>query len=285
MPAKKLTSSFKSTILTGLAALFPILITIFLLTWLYGQLDRTIGQKVNGVLRTAVVRNEGLFEFVFPQADAETVDDLESRKKHARQHFPAFVGTLVGFVGALVIVYVIGLFLRGYIGYRILRGVDSFFERFPVIKAIYPYARQVADLLFGSHQRVGFRHVVAVQYPRRGLYTIGFLTGEGLKDVEKVAGQSLVAVFIPTSPTPLTGFIILTPQDEVTELDMTVEEAFRFSMTAGMVASARQRPWEKNRDRTGVSGVQIPEEDLDVVEEQNFGAEEDVSVAGKGSEE
>jgi len=241
MTERTFISDFKRNFLTGFAALFPILITVFLLSWLYVQLDKTVGRQVNVVCRKILVNRPGLFEAAFPGASDEVVRDPALRAEYAAENFPGFVGVWIGILVALVVVYLVGLALRSYLGSRLMLLVDRFFERFPVVKAIYPHARQVADVLFGPGRRVGFRDVVAVQYPRRGVYSVGFRTGEGLKDVEDSAGEDLVAVFIPTSPTPLTGFVILVPPQDVTDLDMSVDEAFRFCMTAGMVAGPKQR--------------------------------------------
>jgi len=235
-------NDFKRNFLTGLAALFPILITFFLLSWFYGQIDQSIGTRVNRICRRLIVSSAGLFEKVFPGASQDIVQDRERRAEYVRQHFPRSLGVAIGILGVVVIVYLIGKSIRGYVGGRIIRAVDRFFERFPVIKAIYPHARHVADLLFGQSRGRQFRHVVAVQYPRRGLYTVGFLTGDGLLDIEQAAGRSLVTVFVPTSPTPLTGFVIVVPRDEVLEMNMSVDEAFRYCITAGMLASDSQRP-------------------------------------------
>ncbi|MFW5923230.1 MAG: DUF502 domain-containing protein [Planctomycetota bacterium] len=234
-------SRFRRTFLTGVAALFPILITVFLLSWLYAQLDRTIGHNVNSVCRRVLVERRDLFEMVFPSAGEEVAGNEEARLEYAEENFPGFVGLSIGIVGVLLVVYGIGLIVRGYVGARLVSRVDGFFERFPVIKSIYPHARQVADFLFGSHNRLGFRRVVSVQYPRRGIYTMGFLTGDGLKEIQENAGQNLVSVFIPTSPAPMTGFVIQVPEGEVQELDMGIEQAVRFCVTAGMVSDPRQR--------------------------------------------
>ncbi len=241
-------SDFRRNFLAGLAALFPILITVFLLSWLYGQIDRTIGRKINGLCREIVVKRPPLFKMVFPRAPEEVVEEFESRGEYAQEHFPGFVGVSIGILAMLVCAYLIGFALRGYVGRRVVSAVDRFFLRFPFIKAIYPHARQVADLLFGEHRPSRFRRVVAVQYPRLGVYSLGFLTGTGLKDVEQDAQQYLVTVFIPTSPTPLTGFVIVVPRHDIIELDMSVEEAFRFCMTAGLVATDKQRPGQADRD-------------------------------------
>ena len=237
---------FKRAFLTGLAALFPILITVFLLSWLYQQLDRTIGVAVNGACRQVIASRPRLFETAFPGAPREVVADPEARAAYAEECFPGFVGVSIGILGALVIIYLIGVFLRGYVGGKAMGVVHRFFERFPVIKAIYPHARQVAEFLFGAQRGGRFRRVVAVPYPRQGIYTVGFLTGGGLKDLEAKTGKDLVTVFVPTSPAPLTGFVIAVPREDVTEMDMSVEETFRFCMSAGMVAPARQRPEDED---------------------------------------
>jgi uncharacterized membrane protein len=235
---------FKRAFLTGLAALFPILITVFLLIWFYHQLDRTIGSAVNSLCQQVIVARPALFETVFPNAPPEVVDDPDTRKEYARDNFPGFVGVSIGILGALVLVYLTGVILRSYGGGRIVGGVDGFFARFPVIRAIYPHARQMGDFLLGTPRNRRFLHVVAVEYPRRGAYSVGFLTGTGIKDIAEKTGRDVVTVFIPTSPAPLTGYVVVLPRDEVMEIDMSVEEAFRFCMSAGMVATAKQRPGE-----------------------------------------
>ncbi len=242
MPRTGFTDDFKRNFLTGLAALFPILITIFLLSWLYHQIDVSVGKQANAVCREVLVRNPGLFDAVFPGASGRETADPAARRAYAQQHFPRFVGVLFGLVGAALSVYLLGGFLRGYIGGRAMRVIDRLFERFPVIKAIYPYARQVGDLLFGQSERRRFSRVVAVEYPRRGVYSVGFLTASGMRRVEERTGKKLVTVFIPTSPTPLTGFVIVLSPEEVIYLDMTVDEAFRYFITAGMLVGEQQRP-------------------------------------------
>ncbi len=235
---------FKRNFLTGIAALFPILITLFLFAWLYRQIDATIGAQANLLCREVLARNPGAFEAFFRGAPPEAARTERDRRAYARMHFPRVVGSVVGLVGAVLAIYLAGRFLRGYVGRRLMRLVDRFFERFPVIKAIYPYARQVGDFVFGQSERRRFSRVVAVQYPRQGIYSIGFLTGEGLGEIERQAGRELVTVFVPTSPTPLTGFVIAVPPEEVAALEMTVDEAFRYCITAGMLARPAARAGE-----------------------------------------
>lgn len=238
MPRTGFSEDFKRNFLTGIAALFPILVTLFLFTWLGRQLHATIGRRTNQVCIEVLARNPSLFGTVFPGGAAAAT--RQQREAYAREHFPSFIGAVVGLSLAVVAVYVLGALLRGWIGHRAVEGIDRFFERFPVIKAIYPHARQVGDFIFGQSGKRRFSNVVAVQYPRRGIYTVGFQTGEGVESVERKSGKDLVSVFIPTSPTPLTGFVIQVPAEEIIEVEMSVDEAFRYCITAGMLSSAKE---------------------------------------------
>ncbi len=235
-------ADFKRNFFTGIAALFPIVVTLFLLTWLYRQVDQTIGRGANTVFRQVLVQNQAAFDLFFPGASDEVSANPAARSAYVAGNFPRFIGVLLGLSVVAAVVYLVGKLLRGYIGARLMRAVDRFFTRFPVIKAVYPYARQVADFVFGQRDRRAFSAVVAIQYPRRGVYSLGFLTGEGLPDVEGRLGQDLVTVFVPTSPTPVTGFVILMPPEEVVSLDMTVDEAFRYFITAGVLTAGDVRP-------------------------------------------
>ncbi len=229
---------FRRNFVTGIAALFPILVTLILFSWLYRAVDQTIGQGTNAVFQQVLARDESVFRAVFPGAPENL--GLAERRAYAKANFPSFVGVLFGLLVAAVVVYLTGKVLRGYIGRRAMDGVNRFFERFPVIKAVYPHARQVGDLIFGRAGRRRFSRVVAVQYPRRGIYTIGFQTGEGMTSLNTRSGKELASVFIPTSPTPITGMVVLVPVEEIVRLDMTVDEAFRYCLTAGMLVAGKR---------------------------------------------
>ncbi len=241
----KLSEQVKRAFLTGLAALFPILITIFLLSWLYTQMDKVVGSKVNALGQRTLVSNERLFDIAFPSAPEDVSADSASRREYVDENYPHSIGGLVGIIGVVFAVLLVGFILRGFIGAKIVRRIDAFFESFPVIKSIYPHARQVADFLFGTRDKLEFKRVIAVQYPRKGIYSLGFLTGYGLKDIREQAGQNLVSVFIPNSPAPLTGFVIMVPKNETIDLDMRVEEAIRFCVTAGMIGGQREQMEEQ----------------------------------------
>ena len=235
------TDDLKRNVLTGVAALFPILITLFLFAWLYRQIDVSIGRGANTLCREVLARNGAVFRTFFPRAPAAVAVSAAEQRAYVEAHFPRAVGSLLGVAGVLVLVYLFGKAVRGYLGRRVMRSVDWFFERFPVIKAVYPHARQVGDFLFGQSGRRRFSRVVAVQYPRSGIYSLGFVTGDGLKGLQEAAGKRLITIFIPTSPTPLTGFVIAVAPEEVEPLDLTVDEAFRYCITAGLWTKAAER--------------------------------------------
>ncbi len=142
---------------------------------------------------------------------------------------------VIGFLIAIVIVYVVGYFLSGLIGRTVLRMVESTVLRIPFIRSLYPNVKQVTDFLFGDRQ-IEFGGVVAVEYPRRGVWSLGLLTGPAMKTIEKSASaDDLVTVFIPSSPTPVTGYTITVPRADVIELALSIDEALRFTISGGVI--------------------------------------------------
>jgi uncharacterized membrane protein len=108
----------------------------------------------------------------------------------------------------------------------------------PFVRKVFPYVKQFTDFLLTNDedQRKLFSRVVAVEYPRKGIWSLGFVTGSGLHEVVHTIRREFLTVFIPTSPTPFTGFVITVPKRQTIDLDMTLEEAFRFVITGGVVA-------------------------------------------------
>jgi len=274
------TDDFRRNFLTGVAAFFPVILTLFLFSWVFRQIHTIIGPSANAVCGRLIAWFPAAFSLFFPGASEVQAATAAERLLYAEAHFPRVVGTIVGLIAAAVFVYLMGVMLRGYIGRRVVQAVDRFFERFPVIKAVYPHARQLADLVFRQTPRRQFSRVVAVQYPRRGVYSLGFRTSEGLAAFESVSGRKLVTVFVPTSPTPLTGFIIQLPPDEVEYLDMSVDEAFRFCISAGMLTSGKQQEDEALQEVTDVAGVTLPRAAAAPGKVAREG--EDVSTSGTG---
>ena len=145
--------------------------------------------------------------------------------------------SVAGFLIALSIVCVIGALLASVVGKTLWRIVEKFIMNTPFLRQVYPYVKQITDfLLTREEQKKLFSRVVAVEYPRKGIWSMGMVTGSGLKKVVDNVKKEFLTVLIPTSPTPFTGFVIMVPKEQTIELDMTIEEALRFAVSAGVIA-------------------------------------------------
>jgi len=141
---------------------------------------------------------------------------------------------LLGFASGIVLIYFVGFFLASFIGRTFWRAAEGLLKRIPIIRAIYPNVKQVTDFLL-SERTVDFAGVVAVQYPRKGIWSLGLSTGAPMKHVQDSVQDELVTVFVPSSPTPVTGYVIQVPRNEVIELNMTIDEGLRFTISAGVI--------------------------------------------------
>ncbi|HUV63764.1 MAG TPA: DUF502 domain-containing protein, partial [Sedimentisphaerales bacterium] len=145
-------------------------------------------------------------------------------------------GSIAGFIVALVGVCVLGALLASYVGRSLWRTVEKFIMNTPFLRKVFPYVKQVTDFfLTNEDQRNLFSRVVAVEYPRKGVWSLGFVTGSGLQEVVNTVRREFLTVIIPTSPTPFTGFVITVPKKQTIDLDMTIEEAFRFIVSGGVI--------------------------------------------------
>jgi uncharacterized membrane protein len=141
---------------------------------------------------------------------------------------------LLGFLIAIILVYFMGFFLASFLGRTSWRAAERLLYRIPLIRAIYPNVKQVTDFLL-TERSVEFSGVVAVQYPRKGIWSVGLSTGGPMQQVQKRATSDLVTVFIPSSPTPVTGYVIQVPREDVIELNMTIDEGLRFTISGGVI--------------------------------------------------
>ena len=144
--------------------------------------------------------------------------------------------SVAGFLIALIAVCIVGALLASVVGRTLWRMIEKFIMNTPFLKRVYPYVKQVTDLLL-TEKKQGklFSKVVAVEYPRKGIWSLGMVTGSGLKKIIDNVEKEFLTILIPTSPTPFTGFVIMVPKDQTMELDITIEEALRFTVSAGVI--------------------------------------------------
>jgi uncharacterized membrane protein len=143
--------------------------------------------------------------------------------------------SLVALLLALVLVSIVGLLARNYLGKKLIQSVDMSLLRVPVLNKIYGTTKQV-NMAFTSGNKNSFKTVVMVEFPRAGMRSIGFLTGEAQGEIEDKAGTKMLCVFIPTTPNPTSGFLMMLPEEDVMKLDMSVADGLKFIISLGSIA-------------------------------------------------
>ncbi len=135
----------------------------------------------------------------------------------------------------VILLYFVGRFVSARVGRWIFHRFEKqILGRVPLIRNVYGSAKQVTEFIFTEKQQVEYRRVAAVQYPRLGVWSIGFVTGEGFKEISMASGEPCVAMLMPTSPMPMTGYTIIVPRSHVLDLSITVEEAMQFCISCGV---------------------------------------------------
>lgn len=200
----------KKYILTGLLVWLPLAVTVWVLTSVMGMLD--------GIFAWLVVAAKT----VLPVAVAPYLDEL------------------LKIPGLSVIVMVLALLLTGVavtniFGQWVLTQSNRLFSNIPIVKSIYTSVKQVSDTLFSSSGQA-FREAVLVQYPRAGSWTIAFVTGKPGGEVAQNLPGDMVTLYVPTTPNPTSGFMLMVPRQEVTALHMSVDEALKYIISMGVVA-------------------------------------------------
>ncbi|MEM6798958.1 MAG: DUF502 domain-containing protein [Planctomycetota bacterium] len=141
----------------------------------------------------------------------------------------------------ILALYLLGKFLAAGIGRFFWNRFELLINRVPLVRNVYSSVKQVTDFLF-TDPDVGenFTRVVAVEYPRKGIWTVAFVTGESMLDIETAANEPVMSVLIPTSPMPFTGFTITVKKSETVDLNLTIDQAFQFIVSCGVVVPPQQ---------------------------------------------
>jgi uncharacterized membrane protein len=192
--------------LAGLLTLIPLIVTIGILSWLFNVLDGFLGPYIYDWLGRPV---PGL-----------------------------------GLIATIVLVFGIGVVTTNIIGRRLMGAVDEALHRIPLVRSIYSTTKQVSDSLLQA-RTAAFQQVVLIEYPRRGLYQIGFVTGviEGpfQEQLSARAGERLVNVFVPATPNPMAGYLVLLPERDVHVLGLSVQDGLKLVISGGLAAPAVPR--------------------------------------------
>lgn len=140
----------------------------------------------------------------------------------------------LGVVLSITVVLVTGMVVANLFGRRLVEAWESLLARIPLVRSIYAGVKQVAETLFSPGGQ-SFRKVVLIEYPRRGLWTLAFQTGNGIGEAQTRTGEDVINVYVPTTPNPTSGFFLMVPRQDAVELDMTVDEGLKMIISMGVV--------------------------------------------------
>ena len=196
-------ATLKSVFLTGLLVLVPLGITLWVLNLIIGTMDETL--------------------LLLPES---------WQPRHFGMRLPG-LGALL----TVAVIFVVGLFTQNFVGQKLVGWWNALVRRIPLVGPLYSSVQQVSDTLLSSNGNA-FRKALLIEYPRRGSWTIAFLTGVPGGDVVNHLQGEHVSVYVPTTPNPTSGFFLIVPKSEVVELDMSVDAALKYIVSMGVVAPA-----------------------------------------------
>lgn len=147
----------------------------------------------------------------------------------------------LGLLVLVVMLIVIGAIAAGYVGRGLMRAGEHLLARMPVVRTIYSALKQVFETVF-AEKSTAFREVVLIEYPRKGIWVIGFATGSTKGEVQNIIKDEVVNIFLPTTPNPTSGFLLFLPRKDVIFLSMTIEEGVKMVISGGVVTPPDSRP-------------------------------------------
>lgn len=193
--------SLRSYLLAGVVVWLPIIATFVILRFLVDLLDQTIA--------------------LLPRAyQPEQLIGIS---------MPGF-----GVVLSLTILLITGIIATNILGQKLVRVSEAVLDKIPLVRTIYNAAKQMIQAIFATNS-LAFRKVLMVEYPRKGMWSIAFQTGAATSEIAKNTNAEMVSIFIPTTPNPTSGFLMMVPKDDVVELAMTTDEALKFVISLGVM--------------------------------------------------
>jgi len=200
--------ALRNYLIAGLLIWIPVMVTVWVIRFLSGILDQSL------LLLPPSWRPEALFGTYIPG---------------------------VGVILSFLLLVVTGVVVRNLFGGQIVAGFENLVRRIPVIGAVYGGAKTFSETVLTDKGK-SFKQVVLVEFPRKGLFSVGFITSEAMDEVQARTEQDVVCVFVPTTPNPTTGFLVAVDRNEIVRLDMTVDDAFKMLLTLGVVVPRWQKP-------------------------------------------
>lgn len=268
--------TFRRAFLRGLAVLLPPLLTVVIFLWIGATVKQYVLNPVEAAARQSIywgiadVRNaedvpagdnawerlpsgkaipKGVYQYVDsnvngardhwneaggrPEAKAYYMAYIQARFLRPIVVVPVFLSAFIA------LLYFLGSFIAAGIGRATWTLAERGVLALPLVRNVYGSVKQVTDFMF-SDNHLEFNRVVAVQYPRKGIWSIGFVTGESLADIHAAANEPVLSILIPTSPMPVTGYTVNCLKSEVLDLNITIDQALQFTISCGVVIPPHQ---------------------------------------------
>ena len=205
---KKLQRRIRNIFITGLLITLPIALTYFILQFLFKNLDAL-----------SPVFTQVLIDMGAPIPEGYRIPAL-------------------GLVITLLIVLAVGWFTTNFFGKQMINLGESLVEKIPFVRKIYKGSKQVVQSIAHA-DTTAFRKVVLLEFPRRGMLAIGFVTGSARGEVQEYTREDVLNVFVPTMPNPTSGFLVFAPPEDLTEIDMSIEDGIKYVVSGGIVDTER----------------------------------------------
>ncbi|MCL6584326.1 MAG: DUF502 domain-containing protein [bacterium] len=197
----------RNIFVAGFLVILPVLITIFLVVFIFNTFERLLARPVSFGLKLL-----GLSQFI-------------------GYHIPG----LLGLAALAIISFFLGLAVTNVIGKKFITLGEKILSKVPLVWNIYYASKQLMESTVSMRNRKYLQQVVLVEYPRRGMYVIGFITSDARGEIQDVTQKEVLNVFVPTTPNPTSGMLIMVPRDDVTPLSMSIEDGIKLIVSGGMV--------------------------------------------------
>ncbi len=220
---------FKRFFFRGLASMLPAMLTAMIIVYVLQFVDTNVGAYVDKAVQWLVVQ-----WICVAGKETLTLGGPDAAWTDVEKVWAAWHLHWLGFFLSFVLVYVFGRFVASILGRAMWRVIEHGFFRLPVVKQIYPSVKQVTDFVL-AERKMKFSRVVAVEYPRKGIWSLGLVTNTGMRTVQEALGQDMVMIFIPSSPTPVTGYTISVRRDEIIDLSLSIDDALRLTVSGGVI--------------------------------------------------
>lgn len=201
----------RNLFIAGILVLLPISITVFIITFIFTKLDNLLAPFFIKLLLLLGI----------PNHEEELVPGL-------------------GFTATILLILITGLITRNFIGRKFVNIGEFAVEKIPVARSIYSGAKQILETVTKSQVET-FNKVVMIEYPRKGLYSVGFITCESKGEIQEMTDNFVVNVFVPTTPNPTSGLLVFVPKQDLTYLSMTVEEGIKLVVSGGIVTPTKKK--------------------------------------------